>query len=263
MSHQHSLLSVSKHREHTAQRQQLQKVTYWGFASCETIHSCLLRTEEERWVSQLNPNEVTASKYGLVSLCHLKNKNHCVGPHELTASQNVHKVSFPKNQFKIIQFSSVTQSCLTFCNPMDCSTPGFPVHPNSQSSLKLMPTESVMPSNHFILCRPLLLLPLVFLSIRAFSNESVLHIRWPKHWSFSSSISPPNEYSGLISFRIDRFDLLAIQGTLKSLLQHHSSKASVLWHSAFFMVQLSHPYMTTGKTIALTRWTFVGNVSAF
>ena len=128
----------------------------------------------------------------------------------------MHKVFFPKNQFKIIQFSSVTQSCLTFCNPMDCSTPGFPVHPNSQSLLKLMPTEFVMPSNHFILCRPILLLPLVFLSIRAFSNESVLHIKWPKHWSFSSSISPPNEYSGLISFRIDRFDLLAVQGTLKS-----------------------------------------------
>ena len=117
-----------------------------------------------------------------------------------------------------------------------------------------------MPSNHLILCRPILLLPSVFPRIRAFSNELILHIRWPKHWSFSFSISPPNEYSGLISFRIDRFNLLAVQGTLKSLLQHHSSKASVLWHSAFFMVQLSHPYMTTGKTIALTRWTFVGKV---
>ena len=117
-----------------------------------------------------------------------------------------------------------------------------------------------MPSNHLILCCPIHLLSSVFPSIRAFSNESILHIRWPKHWSFSFSISPPNEYSGLISFRIDRFNLLAVQGTLKSLLQHHSSKASVLWHSAFFMVQLSHPYMTTGKTIALTRWTFVGKV---
>ena len=117
-----------------------------------------------------------------------------------------------------------------------------------------------MPSSHLILCRPLLLRPSIFPSIRVFSNESVLHIRWPKDWSFSFSISPSNEYSGLISFRIDWFDLFAVQGTLKSLLQHHSSKASVLWHSAFFTVQLSHPYMTTGKTIALTRWTIVGKV---
>ena len=121
-----------------------------------------------------------------------------------------------------------------------------------------MSIESVMPSSHLILCRPLLLLPSIVPSIRVFSNESVLHIRWPKYWSFSFSISPSREYSGLISLRIDRFDLLAVQGTLKSLLQHHNSKASILWHSAFFMVQLSHPYMTTGKTIALTRWTFVG-----
>ena len=115
-----------------------------------------------------------------------------------------------------------------------------------------------MPSNHFILCHALLLLPSIFPSIRVFSNESVLHIRWPKYWSFSFSISPSNEYSGLSSFRIDLLDLLAVQGTLKSLLQHHSSKASILQCSAFFMVQLSHPYMTTGKTIAFTRWTFVG-----
>ena len=115
-----------------------------------------------------------------------------------------------------------------------------------------------MPSNHLILCRPLLLPPSIFPSIRVFSNESVLHIRWPKDWSFSFSISPSNEYSGLISFRINWFDLLGVQGTLKSLLQHHSSKASVLWCSAFFMVQLSHLYMTTGKTIALTIWPFVG-----
>ena len=120
--------------------------------------------------------------------------------------------------------------------------------------------NSVMPSNHLILCHPLLLLPSIFPSIVVFSNESVLHIRWPKYWSFSFSISPSNESSGLISFRVDWFDLLAVQGTLKSLLQHHSSKASVLWHSVFFVVQLSHPYMTTGKTIALTRWTFVGKV---
>ena len=114
-----------------------------------------------------------------------------------------------------------------------------------------------MPSRHLILCLPL---PSIFHSIRIFSSKSALHIRWPKYWSFSFSMSPSNEYSGLISFRIDRFDLLAVQGTLKSLLQHHSSKASILWHSAFFMVQLSHPYMTTGKTIAFTRWTFVGKV---
>ena len=117
-----------------------------------------------------------------------------------------------------------------------------------------------MPSSHLILCRPLLLLPSIFLCIRVFSNESVLHIRWPKYWSLSFSISPSNEHSGLISFRMDWLDLLAVQGTLKSLLQHHSSKASVLLRSAFFIVQLSHPYVTTGKTIALTRWTFVGKV---
>ena len=120
--------------------------------------------------------------------------------------------------------------------------------------------ESVIPSNHLILCRPLLLLPSIFLSIRVFSNQSVLHVRWSKYWSFSFSISLSNEYSGLISFRIYWFDLFAVQGTVKSLLQNHSSKASVLQRSAFFIVQLSHPYMTTGKTIALTRWTFVGKV---
>ena len=129
----------------------------------------------------------------------------------------------------------------------------------SQSLLKHMPTYSVMLSNHFILCHPLLL-PSVFPSIRAFSNESVLCIRWPKYWSFSFRISPSNEYSVLISFRVDWLDLLAVRGTLKSLLQHHSLKESILRHLAFFMVQLSHMYMTTGKTIALTRWTFVGKV---
>ena len=131
---------------------------------------------------------------------------------------------------------------------------------NSWSFLKLMSIELVMPSNHLIFCHPLLLLPSVFPSIRVFSNESVLPIRWPKYWSFSFSISPSNEYSGLISFRINWLDLLAVQGTLKSLLQHHSSKASILRCSAFLIVQLSHPYMTTGKAIALTRWTFVGKV---
>ena len=130
---------------------------------------------------------------------------------------------------------------------------------NSRSLLKLMSTTSVMLRNHLILCRPLLLLPSIFPSIKVFSSESVLCIRWPKYWSFSFSINPSNEYSGLISFRMDWLDLLAVQETLKSL-QHHSSKASILQHSAFFIVQLSHPYMTTRKTIALTRWTFVGKV---
>ena len=131
---------------------------------------------------------------------------------------------------------------------------------NTWSSLKLMSIESVIPSNHLILCRPLLLPPLIPPSIRVFSNESTLSMRWPKYWSFSFNISPTNENPGLISFRMDWFDLLAVQGTLRSLLQHHSSKASILQHSAFFMVQLSHSYTTTGKTIALTRWTFVGKV---
>ena len=131
---------------------------------------------------------------------------------------------------------------------------------NSWSLLKLMSIESVMPSNHLILCHPLFLTPSIFPSIRVFSNESALHIRWPKYWSFSFNISPSSEYSGLISSRKDWLDLLGAQGTFKSLLQHYSSKASILWHSAFFIVQLSHPYMTTGKTIALTKWTFVGKV---
>ena len=131
---------------------------------------------------------------------------------------------------------------------------------NSQSPPKPMSIESAMPSNHLILCHPLLLLPSIFPRIRVFSNESALHMRWPKYWSFSFSISPSNEHSGLISFRMDRLDLLIVQGTLKSLLQHHSSKASILQHSAFFIVQLSHPYMTTGKTIALTRQTFVSKI---
>ena len=131
---------------------------------------------------------------------------------------------------------------------------------NSQSSPKPMPIEMVMPSNYVILCRPLLHLPSIFPSIRVFSNESALHIRWPKYWSFSFNISPTIEHPGLISFRMDWLDLLAVQGTLKSLLQHHSSKTSILRHSPFFIVQLSHPYMITGKTVALTRRTFVGKV---
>ena len=142
--------------------------------------------------------------------------------------------------------------------------PGFPVHDQlpELTQFKLMSIESVMPSDHLILCHPLLLLPSIFPRIRVFSNESVLCIKWPKYWSFSFSISSSSKHSGLISFRIDWLDLLAVQGTLKSLLQHHSSKASILLHSAFFIVQFSHPYMTTGKTIALTRWTFVGKVES-
>ena len=158
-------------------------------------------------------------------------------------------------------FSSVAQSCLTLCDLMDCSTPGLPVHHYSQSLLKLMSIESVMPSSHLILCRPLLLLPSIFPSIRVFFNKSVLRIRLPKYWSFSYSISPSNEHSGLISFRMDWFDLLAVQGTLQSLLQHHSSKASILWRSAFLMVRLSHPQVTTGKTIDLTIYETTGNLS--
>ena len=131
---------------------------------------------------------------------------------------------------------------------------------NSWSSPKPMCIESVLPSNHLILCCPLRLLPSIFPSIRVFSNESALHIRWPKYWSFSFNIRPSTEHPGLISFRIDWLDLLAVQGTFKNLLQHHSSKASILWHSTFFIVKLSHPHMTTGKTIALTRWTFVGKI---
>ena len=141
---------------------------------------------------------------------------------------------------------------------MDCSMPGFMSISNSQSFLKLMSIELVMLSSHLILCHLLLLLPSIFPSIMVFSNNLVLHIRWPKYWHFSFSISPSNEYSGLISFKIEWFELLAVHGTLKSLFQHHSSKASILWHSTFFMVQLSHPYMTNEKTIALTIWTFVG-----
>ena len=144
---------------------------------------------------------------------------------------------------------------------MDCSTPGFPVLHCLHSLLKFMSIESMMLFNHLILCCPLLLLPSIFPSVRVFSNGLALRIKWPKNWRFSFSICPSNEYSGLISFRMDWFNLLTIQGTLKSLFQHHSSKASILWHSAFFMVQLSHPYMTTGKTIALTRRTLVALVS--
>ena len=155
--------------------------------------------------------------------------------------------------FKLLR-QSVSQfsSCPTLCDHMDCSPLGFPVQHQLLEFTKLMSIELVMPSNHLILCCPLLLLPSTFPSIRVFSNESALRIRWPKYWSFSFNISPSNEYSGLISFGMDWLDLLAVQGTLKSLLQHPSSKASILQCSAFFIVQLSHPYMTTGKTITST-----------
>ena len=157
--------------------------------------------------------------------------------------------------------SSVVQSHPTLCSTMDCSMSGLPVHYQLLEFTQTQTIESVMPPNHLILGCPLLFPPSIFPRIRVFSNESALHMRWPKYWSFNFIISPSNEYSGLISFRMHRLDLLAVQGTLKSLLQHHSSKASILRHSAFFIVQLSHPYMMTGKTIALTtRWPFADKV---
>ena len=162
-------------------------------------------------------------------------------------------------ELKVRAFSPVAQSCPTLCNPMDCSRLGLSVHHKLQE-----PAQSHIPrvsdANHLILCRPLLLLPSIFPNIRVFSNESVLCIRWPKYWSLSFNISPSNEHPGLISFRMDWLDLFAVQGMLKSLLQYHSSKASILRHSAFFTVQLSYPYMTSGKTIALIRRIFVGKV---
>ena len=168
----------------------------------------------------------------------------------------------PPQYRKVIQFSSVQllSHVRLFETPWIAARQASLSITNSQSLLKFVSIESVMPSNHLILCRPLLFLPLIVLGIRVFTSESVLHISYPEYWSFSFSISPSSEYSGLISFRIDWFDLLAVQGTLKILLQHHSSKASVLWCSAFFMIQLSHPCMTAGRTIALTIWTFVGKV---
>ena len=158
------------------------------------------------------------------------------------------------------QFSSVARSCPTLCDPMNCSIPGLHVHhklPEFTQTHAHRVGDAIQP---LILCRPLLLLPPNPPSIRVFSNKSTLHLRWPKYWSFSFSISPSNEHPGLISFTMDWLDLLAVQGTFKSLLQHHSSKASIFWCSAFFIAQLSHPYITTGKTIALTRRTFVGKV---
>ena len=167
--------------------------------------------------------------------------------------------------FKLLMLS-ILSSVHSFSHVRLFTTPWTAAHQaslsitNSQSLLKLISIKSVMPCNHLILCYPLLLPPSIFPSIRVFSNESILCIRWPKYWSFSFNIRPSNEHSRLVSFRVDWLNLLAVQGTLKSLLQHHSSKASILLHSAFFIVQLSHPYMTTGKTVALIRWTFLGKV---
>ena len=173
-----------------------------------------------------------------------------------------HQPKWLSSKLSSVQFS-VQFSCSVVS---DSSTPWTAAHQaslsitNSQSLLKLMPIELVMPSNHLILCHPLILLPSIFPNIRVFSNESTVPIRWPKYWNFSFSISTSNQHPGLICFRMDWLDLLAVQGTLRSLLQHHSSKASILQRSAFFIAQLSHPYMTTGKTITLTRWTSVGKV---
>ena len=156
-----------------------------------------------------------------------------------------------------VQFSSVAPSYPTLCNHMHCSNPGLPVHHQLPEFTQTHVIESVMPSNYLILCRYLLLLPPIPPSIRVFSNESTLCIRWPKYWSFSFSISPSNEHPGLICFRMDWLDFLAVQGTLKSLRQQHRSKASIIWHPAFFSVQFSHAYMTTGKTIAFSSWTLL------
>ena len=179
--------------------------------------------------------------------------------------KHIKKQKRPQIQNLTLQFKELSSVQLLSCVPLFATswTAACQVSlsiTNFRSPPKLMFIEPVMPSNHLILCRPLLLLPSIFPSIRVFSNESALRIRWPKYWSFSFNISPSNEHSGLISFRMDWLDFLAVQGTLKSLLQHHSSKASILLYSAFFTVQLSHPYMTTGKTIALTIWIFVGKV---
>ena len=166
-------------------------------------------------------------------------------------------------QYIFISWFQLLSHVRLFATPWTAARQASLTITNSRSLPKPMFIESVMPSNHLILCHPLLLLPSIFPSIRVFSNDSALHIRWPKYWSFSFNISPPNEHPELISFRMDWLHLLAVQGTLKSLLQHHSSKASILLCSAFFIVQLSYPYMTTGKTIALTRWTFVGTNITF
>ena len=181
-------------------------------------------------------------------------------PWIIVASSSVHGIIWERIMEWVSQSVQSLSHVRLFVTPWTAECQASLAITNAQSLLKLMSISSVTPSNHLILCHPLLLLPSIFPSIRVFSNESVIHTRCPKYWSFSFNISSSKEHSGLISFRMDWLDLLAVQETLKSLLQHHSSKASVLQHSAFFIVQLSHPYLTTGKTIALTRWTFVGKV---
>ena len=179
-----------------------------------------------------------------------------VWTHKQIDQGEIHTLKFYSKLFASVQSVQWLSHAQLFVTPWTRGRQASLSITSSQSLLKLMTIESVMPFNHLLLCQPLLLLPSIFPSISVFSNESVLHIRWPKYWSLSFSISPSNEYSGLISFRIDWLDLLAVQGTLKSLLQHHCSKALILWLSVFFMYQHSHPYMTTGKIIALTIWTF-------
>ena len=199
-----------------------------------------------------NPDLEVLGRQNTRLLASLEDTQICSHPRAIKASG----ACSPRRGDVVVAFL-VAQLCLTLCNPMDCSSPGFPVihHLPELAQTHIHSVNDAIQPSH-----PLLLLPLIFPRIKVFSNELDVRIRWPKYWSFSFSISPSNEYSGSISFRTDYFDLLAVQGTLKSLLQQHSSKASILWYSAFFMVQLSHPYMTTGKTIALTMGTFVSKV---
>ena len=229
----------------------------------------ITESRQEAWVTQAC--NITETRYWPQSTRHVHSLIHTANVH--WASAKIQALCWGQgvkhHQYWVLRpslpgeklFSSVALSCPTLCDPMDCSTPGLLSITISWSWPKLMFTKVVMPFSHLILCHPLLLLPSIFPSIRVFSNESALCIRRPQYWSFSFSVSPSNEYSGLISFRMDWLDLLAVQGTLRSLLQHHSSEASILWRSAFFIVQLSHPYMTIGKTIALTRRTCVHTVT--
>ena len=247
---------------------------------CSVIRSCVLPKSQNCFV----PDFSKGMKYAYIRLSLLMNISvnsphmhqqywHCLDTGFLIPSLSLFISFF--SSFHIqhpglgqqlpasVQFSSVQllSHVWLFATPWPAACPASLSITNSPSVPKVISIELVMPSNHLILCHPSLFPPSIFPSIRVFPNESALRIRWPKYWSFSFNISPSNEHSGLISFRMDWLDLLAVQGTLKSLFQHHSSKASILWCSAFFTVQLSHPYMTTGKTIALTRWTFVGKVT--
>ena len=234
----------------------------WKAKTQHVIWNLVLRKKQSGWQSLQTPPQLLPLLLPLEGLFVNRYDERNTGLHSLIL-QTTWQASFldervaknlgPNRDLRRADVSSVspvTRSCLTLCYPMDCSMPGFPVH----HQLPEFAQTHVHRVGDVILCCPLLFLPSIFPRIRVFSNESVLHIRWPKYWSFSFSVSPSDEYSGLISFRIDWFDLLAVQGTLKSLLQHHSSKVSILWGSAFFAVQLSHPYMTTG------RQTFAGKV---